>query len=322
MTFSLTKPKVSVIIPIYGVEKEIERCSRSLFAQTLDDIEYLFIDDCSPDNSIDILRHVMEDYPERKSQVRIHRMEKNSGQAKVREWGMRNAKGQYIIHCDSDDWVELDMYRSLYYRAVKESADVVVCDYYESDGNKNIKKVKCCLSTDKHVFIDNVITQKTPWQLWNKLIRRECYIHDIVYPHSNMGEDMSLILQIMLNCQKIIYEPTALYHYYCNPKSITHEKDKSAVIKNYYHVKDNTDIVLDAFCRKNEYNNYADSLVSLKWMVRNYIWKYTADKEMYNLWRNTYPEIEKVILFNSKLPTKEKVRYVLTALKINCLKEK
>ena len=80
-------PKVSVIIPVYGVEKYIERCARSLFEQTLDDIEYLFIDDCTPDKSVDILKHVLEEYPQRKSQVVIHRMEKNSGQAAVRKWG-------------------------------------------------------------------------------------------------------------------------------------------------------------------------------------------------------------------------------------------
>ena len=61
-------PKVSVIIPVYGVEKYIERCARSLFKQTLDDIEYLFIDDCTPDDSVDVLRNVLEEYPNRKSQ--------------------------------------------------------------------------------------------------------------------------------------------------------------------------------------------------------------------------------------------------------------
>ena len=82
-------PKVSVIIPVYGVEKYIERCARSLFEQTLDDIEYLFIDDCTPDRSIEVLKSILEEYPNRKEQVIIHRMEQNSGQAAVRKWGSR-----------------------------------------------------------------------------------------------------------------------------------------------------------------------------------------------------------------------------------------
>lgn len=84
-------PKVSIIVPVYGVEKYIERCCRSLFEQTLDDIEYLFIDDCSPDRSIEILKKVLDEYPHRKNQVHIHRMGKNSGQAAVRKWGMRGS---------------------------------------------------------------------------------------------------------------------------------------------------------------------------------------------------------------------------------------
>ncbi len=110
-------PKVSVIIPVYGVENSIERCARSLFEQTLDEMEYLFIDDCTKDRSIEVLKSVLKDYPKRKSQVTIHRMDNNSGQAKVREWGILNATGEYIIHCDSDDWVDKDIYRELYEKA-------------------------------------------------------------------------------------------------------------------------------------------------------------------------------------------------------------
>ena len=106
-------PKVSVIIPVYGVEKYIERCARSLFEQTLDDIEYLFIDDCTPDRSVEILKQVLDEYPHRKNQVIIHRMEKNSGQAAVRKWGMLNVAGEYVIHCDSDDWVDIYMYEAM-----------------------------------------------------------------------------------------------------------------------------------------------------------------------------------------------------------------
>ena len=127
-------PKVSVIIPVYRTEKYIERCVRSLFNQTLDEIEYLFIDDCSPDNSIKILNNVLEDYPHRKEQVIIHRMSRNSGQAIVRNWGMQNATGEYVIHCDSDDWGDADMYRAMYDKAVEEHSDVVICDYAITNG--------------------------------------------------------------------------------------------------------------------------------------------------------------------------------------------
>ena len=120
-------PKVSVIIPVYNVEKYIERCSENLFSQTLDDIEFIFIDDCTPDRSIEILKSVLERFPNRKETVKILKMPKNSRQAAVRKYGMELATGDYIIHCDSDDWVDVDLYEKMYTEAVRSDADVVIC---------------------------------------------------------------------------------------------------------------------------------------------------------------------------------------------------
>ena len=110
-------PKVSVIIPIYGVEKYIERCARSLFEQTLDDIEYIFIDDCTPDNSMIVLQSIIEKYRFRldkeKKVVRIEKMPSNSGLTAVRSHGMQLALGEYVIHCDSDDWVDRELYETM-----------------------------------------------------------------------------------------------------------------------------------------------------------------------------------------------------------------
>ena len=165
-------PKVSVIVPVYGVEKYIERCARSLFEQTLDDIEFLFIDDCTPDRSIEILQQVLEEYPQRKPQVIIHRMEYNSGQAAVRKWGMQNATGEYVIHCDSDDWVDKDMYRAMYEKAMEDEADMVVCDYVVSDSEKILERYIGCVDDNTDNFIMDIFHQKVSWSLWNKLFKK------------------------------------------------------------------------------------------------------------------------------------------------------
>lgn len=191
--------KVSVIIPVYGVEKYIERCARSLFEQTLGDIEYLFIDDCTPDKSIEILKKVLEEYPQRKSQVIIHHMDKNSGQAAVRKWGMQNATGDFVIHCDSDDWVDTDMYRAMYEKAIEENTDVVVCDYIITDGNNVIIKKKGCQSTEIQLFLSDILFQKSSWSLCNKMFARTTYDRGIIYPKHNMGEDMALTCQLVWN---------------------------------------------------------------------------------------------------------------------------
>ena len=96
-------PKVSVIVPVYNAEKYIERCVRSLYNQTLDDIEYIFVDDCTPDNSMEVLQKVMDEYPKRKLHTKIIIHTTNTGQSGSRKDGILAATGDYIIHCDADD---------------------------------------------------------------------------------------------------------------------------------------------------------------------------------------------------------------------------
>jgi glycosyltransferase involved in cell wall biosynthesis len=101
---------ISVIIPIYNSAKYLERCVVSLFIQTLADIEYIFVDDCSNDNSIGILYKTICCYPSRQNQVKIIQLHKNVGAAKARSIGLKIATGEYITYCDSDDWLSENMY--------------------------------------------------------------------------------------------------------------------------------------------------------------------------------------------------------------------
>ena len=101
--------KVSVIIPIYKVEAFIERCAATLMEQTLPEVEYIFVDDATSDNSIDVLEEVIARYPQRKGQVRIVHNAENKGLPAARNTGLALATGEYIFHCDSDDYVEPSM---------------------------------------------------------------------------------------------------------------------------------------------------------------------------------------------------------------------
>lgn len=106
--------KVSVIIPIYKVEPFVARCAQSLMEQTLTDVEYIFVDDASPDNSIAVLRKVITKYPERSNYVKVLTHTENKGLPAARNTGLAVAQGEYIFHCDSDDFVEPDMLEQLY----------------------------------------------------------------------------------------------------------------------------------------------------------------------------------------------------------------
>ena len=126
--------KVSVIVPVYKVETFIERCIRSLMEQTLQDVEFVIVDDCSPDNSISIAQAVIQDYPGRKEQVKLIRHNVNQGLPAARNSGLTVASGEYVFHCDSDDFVEPAMLEQLYRAAKDEKADIVWCDWMLSFG--------------------------------------------------------------------------------------------------------------------------------------------------------------------------------------------
>ena len=308
-------PKVSVIVPVYGVEEYIERCARSLFEQTLDDIEYLFIDDCTPDRSIEILNQVLEEYPHRKSQVVLHRMEQNSGQAVVRKWGMQNATGEYIIHCDSDDWVDRDMYRAMYDKAKEEDVDLVVCDYITTDGvTKN--RYKGCLLTNYEAFMRDCFSKRISWSLWNKLMRLDLLQRTVDYPTDNMGEDMATTLQFLLFAKSVAYIELPYYYYYYNPLSITNSTDENVVVARSIQCMKNVRIVLETVKKEGLECFLKDEVIFLKWHSRHNLWQLADKKQYFVKWLQMWPEIDRYVLTNKYIPFDEKVKYVLTFLRL------
>lgn len=214
-------PKVSVIIPIYNVEKYIERCVRSLMEQTLEDIEYIFINDCTPDSSMVVLQRVLIDYSSRISQVKILNHEINKGLATVRNTGLKVAKGEYIIHCDSDDWVEKNMYKEMYDKAQETNADIVVSDFYNEYLNHSVIQ-KQPYPNDGLEAVRQMLAGNLHCGTWNKLIRRELYSkNDIHFPDGiNMWEDVLTTIPLCYYASNIIYIPKAYYHYvHYNPHS-------------------------------------------------------------------------------------------------------
>lgn len=302
-------PKVSVIIPVYGVEKYIERCARSLFEQTLDDIEYLFIDDCTPDKSVEILKRVLEEYPQRKCQVVIHRMEQNSGQAKVREWGMRNATGEYVIHCDSDDWVDIHMYEKMYKKSVSADYDIVVCDYYESDGTSQIIN-KEYIPDKVEETMSSILLKKTHSVLWNKLVKKSIYKNKIIYPIANNAEDYALLVQLAYHSKSFGYVNEPLYFYYYNTSSLTKVMTNENLINRFNQSMSNIGIV-ETFLRQNQsLAKYSDELDCIKVIEKEILISSSFNKTLYKKWIDAYKEIFPRILLNNKITLRRKLRFI------------
>ncbi len=305
-------PKVSVIIPVFRVEKYIERCAISLFSQTLDDIEFIFIDDCTPDNSMEILNDVVHRFPNRISQVIIHRMENNSGQAKVREWGIRNAKGAYIIHCDSDDWIAPSAYETMYEVAQKNGSDMVFCDYYETDGVNHVYKSCDFSSKTKDEYISEIIKGKAKASLWMTLIKRSMFDDTrFVFPKGDMTEDYTIILQSLAISNKISYINQAYYYYFINNTSITRVVSERNCYKKFCDCKSNT-ALLETF-----FNNYYNNSFSREFELRKLdginMLLPTLYKPYYlKLWKRTYPRLFVNLLSSGVLSCGDKIKILIT----------
>lgn len=221
-------PAISVIIPIYKAEKFIERCARSLFEQTFEDIEYIFVNDCTPDNSMLILDSVINEYPHRKDHVRIINHEINTGQSGARRNGMSIAKGDYIIHCDADDWIELDMYESMYQTAVKTQADAVVCDMVMRYHDKSVY-LKYNNEYDDHQLMYECIEPISVvyYSMCNRLVSRHIFDSHSILPFDrvNMWDDVGLAVRIRYYIDTTVVINKAYYNYNKQNESSTTERN-------------------------------------------------------------------------------------------------
>lgn len=155
-------PLVSLLVPIYGVEKFIEKCAVSLFEQTYSNIEYVFVDDCTPDNSISVLRDIIAEYPGRKSKVRILHHEYNRGLAAARNTAIENAVGEYVMHVDSDDYLDIYAVEKSVNLIRKENADALMFGMKHVFANKKVNQcVKIPIDVKEYV---------------KQLIQRECAV--------------------------------------------------------------------------------------------------------------------------------------------------
>lgn len=299
-------PKVSVIVPVYGVEKYIERCARSLFEQTLDDMEFIFVDDSTPDKSIEILLSVLEEYPNRKEQVIVKYHKVNKGLPIARQMGLKVAKGDYIIHCDSDDWVDRDMYKMMYEKADKDDADMVVCGYEITDGTSSDRCFIGYNYSESKEMIKSMLYKKTPWAWWNKLIKSSIYHNQIEYTTYNMGEDMVLVLQLTYYCRMISYVNKPYYKYFNNSESISRNNSIEKKISRFQQGVNNTAIV-DAFLKKKpDYRYFKKAMNMTKYLKKCFL--DLNIKKCKDMWKETYPFVELKILIDKNIPFAKKKR--------------
>lgn len=215
-------PAISIIVPIYNMEKLMRRCIDSLLAQTFRDYELLLIDDGSTDGSWGIC----QEYAQQDSRIRIFHKE-NGGLSDARNYGLDHAQGTYTIFADPDDWVSPEGLGQLYAKAEEMQADLTMCDLYREDEYSRHYVCQRPQSLQAEEVLKELFDNIQGFTV-NKLIRRDVYERfGISYPKGIYGcEDQYTMAAILLHGIKIAYVPVAFYHYMYNSTSLTRHYDE------------------------------------------------------------------------------------------------
>lgn len=298
--------KVSVIVPVYKVESFIGRCMRSLMEQTLQDVEFIVVDDCSPDNSISIAKQVAGDYPDRLVTFIVH--EVNMGLPAARNTGLAVAKGEYVFHCDSDDFVETDMLEDLYEKAKSENADIVWCDWFLSF-EKNERYMKQPHYDSTMGALKGMLSGVMKYNVWNKLVRRELYTFNAIsFPAGyGMGEDMTMI-KLFACAKTVAYLPKAFYHYVkLNALAFSNTYSDKHLVELRHNVQD-TLCFLEA--------RYGDRLRTEMEFFKldvKYPFLISDDSRRHELWKSWYPEANVYISRNKNVSVRRRILQQLAA---------
>lgn len=275
---------ISVIVPVYNVEPYIERCLRSIMKQTFTkEVECILVNDCTPDNSIKIAEKLINEYTG-DIQFRIVSHKQNRGIAAVRNTGITEAKGNYTIQIDSDDYIDPDMLEKLYTEAISCNADIVMCDFNYTYLDREIVINESF--SDKSSYLREMIKGKH-CSLCNKLIKRTLYTqYSIKWIEGfDRGEDYMSCLLLVHYAERIRHIPYALYHYVkYNSSSICHTL--SAKVKNNY-----IDMIyfsynfIEKYYSKQYLYEWAHMALSIKYLLLC-----NAQKEEVKKYQSLFPE--------------------------------
>lgn len=217
-------PLVSILVPVYQVENYIERCARSLFEQTYDNLEYIFVDDGSPDRSISVLEETLLDYPHRKPHTKIIRHPQNKGIAATRNTAVAESSGMFLFHVDSDDWVEPNAIELLVNKQLETNADIVTGQACVHRHDVEEPYLSGGWNLDRESLLVHLLKYQVSTTLWRRLIRKSLYTdHAIQCDETGSGgEDYQILPRLVYYAKVVSGIDVCIYHYNkSNKASIT-----------------------------------------------------------------------------------------------------
>lgn len=287
---------VSVIIPVYKVEAYIERCVRSLMEQTMQDIEFIFVDDGSPDRSIEIVRSITGGY---KRNVRILVHPENKGLPAARNTGLEACTGSWILNVDSDDWLEPTMVERLYEAAVKAGADIAYCDYYLDFGSSRRRLGNPSFQDGETMVREGYFGGTAKYNVWNKLVKASLF-QGVSFPAGHaMGEDMTMI-PVTARAGRVVYVEEALYHYF---------KLNPGAYSNAFSDKNLEDVLFNVNRALESIKDYSFTEKDIAFFKLNTKLPFlmSGDKKQFRLWKEWFPEANRYIGDNHYLPLRTRL---------------
>ena len=310
--------KVSVIVPVYNVEKYLEKCLDSLVNQTLKDIEIIVVNDGTKDNSQEIIDKYTKKYPKKVKGF----IKENGGQSSARNYGLEYAKGEYIGFVDSDDYVELDMFEKLYNKAKEDDFDISICNlnfvYEDTDDKKEFSINMNSDLTDKESLRKHMINIYPV--VWNKIYKKSLFeTSKLKFKEKVWFEDVEFLYKLVPYVKSVGVIDDYLYNYLQRQGSVTNTFDK-----RLYNYVENLNGIVDFYKEKDFYDYYKKELeyVYVRYLFATFLKRAAKynDEEFYKAVdcavenvSNTFPKFRKnkyfykslkgiyLLLFNKKI---------------------
>ena len=280
-----SSPAISVIVPIYNMEKLMRKCLDSILAQTFQDYECLLIDDGSKDGS----PAICDEYAAKDSRFKAYH-KPNGGLSDARNFGLEHAQGEYTIFFDPDDWVDETCLEEIYTKALEVNADMVMCDLFYNDKYRQTYCKQEPTSLNHEDMLKDLITGKVFGFTVTKMIRRSLYQqYHLEYPKGMYGcEDQYTMCKLLKNDIRIAYLPKAFYHYMFYDNQSLSRKYDDTTLQMDWQIRDMfVDLLKDTDIKDLAYRCKTVSMVNRAFLYGNKLYSSKQYLELFGGYKKT-----------------------------------
>lgn len=295
---------ISVIIPVYNASATLKSCLDSLHRQTYHNLELLFIDDFSTDDSLHMLVSYAEQYSTEHFVVKVLRHEQNRGVAAARNTGLANVTGEYVYYVDADDFIETDTLECLVKEAQEKGLDIVGHEWFLTfKSDERYMRQPVYATSDE--ALRQMICGTMRWNLWLFLVRRSLYVENYIrfIEGMDMGEDMMVMMKLFVCAKRVAIISRPFYHYV--------QSNSSSLTKTYSveHIRQVTGNVheVERFISGSPYAGALSGYIPLLKLNIKLPLLMTDDESRYKQWMEWFPEADEYIMVNKHLPLRTRL---------------